>query len=168
MKKIFIAMLFVSLCVFSGFASEKIVNKVDGVQKISFGNFPSYGFADLMASKTASDGFKSFVDVIAPHEQKFLGLAIAFTIAFAALSVTGIILMVVGYTMMNPPKDLATSLTGLYVSYAGDAMFGVSWLFFVAAGVMWAFWGIIQYAKKEGIAMGVFSTNDSIGLSFKF
>lgn len=168
MKKIFIATLFVSLCVFSGFTSEKIVNKVDGVQKISFGNFPSYGFADLMASKTASDGFKSFVDVIAPHEKTFLGLAVSFTIAFAALSVTGIILIVVGYTMYHPAKSWDDLVAGPYIEWVGDAMFGVSWLFFVAAGVMWAFWGIIQYAKKEGIAMGVFSTNDSIGLSFKF
>lgn len=168
MKKIFIATLFISLCVFSGFASEKIVNKVDGVQKISFGNFPSYGFADLMAAKNSSDGFKKFASVIAPHEKTFLGLAVSFTIGFAALSITGIILMVVGYTMQNPFKDLATSLTGLYVGYAGYVFFGFSWFFFIAAGVMWAFWGIIQYAKKEGIVMGVFSTNDSIGLSFKF
>ncbi|MBP7553813.1 MAG: hypothetical protein KA885_10340 [Spirochaetes bacterium] len=168
MKKILLATIFTCLCIFSGFSSEKTIDKVDAVQKISFGNFPSYGFADLMASKGASDGFATFAGAIAPYEKQFLAAAIGCTVGFAALSITGIILMVVGYTMRVPFKDWATSLTGLYVEYAGDALFGVSWLFFVAAGVMWAFWGIIQYAKKEGIAMGVFSTNDSIGLSFKF
>lgn len=167
MKKILLASIFTCLCIFSGFASEKNIDKVDAVQKISFGNFPSYGFADLMASKGASDGFSKFANAIAPHEKTFLTLAIAFTIAFAALSVTGIILMAVGYTM-RVGNDPFNWLTGLYVEYVGDAMFGVSWLFFVAAIVMWAFWGIIQYAKKEGIVMGVFSTYDSIGVSFKF
>ncbi len=63
---------------------------------------------------------------------------------------------------------LADLLLYSYLGYAGNAFFGLSWLFFVAAAVLWTFWGIIQYAKSKGIVMAPFSTADSVGISIKF
>ncbi|HPO50866.1 MAG TPA: hypothetical protein PLO89_11120, partial [Spirochaetota bacterium] len=113
------------------------------------------------------NGFGSFVSKIAPYEKPFFYAAIGDTVSFGTFFLLGIILMAAGNVMYSSRTNWAEGLVGLYVSYAGYALFGVSWIFFFVAAVCWAFWGMIQYGKKKGYAMTPFFTGDSVGLSIK-
>ena len=96
--------------------------------------------------------------------------AIASTIVFTALSVTGAVCIGIGWTTLD-------TLQTLY--YTGGVLFGFSWLFFLGAGAFWTFWGIAQYLKKNDYQATAFVTpvyneikpcksSYSVGLSVSF
>ncbi|HOV14652.1 MAG TPA: hypothetical protein PK771_10240 [Spirochaetota bacterium] len=187
-SKIILALVFTSVSLFFIFSSEKVnVQKLQSGNDISFVNVFNTHSIDLMGAKGSDtegmekskkvekkvekdgekNGFKTFVSKIAPYEKPFFYAAIADTVSFGTFFLTGIILMAAGNAMYYGSKNWAEALVGLYVSYAGYALFGISWIFFIVAAVCWAFWGMIQYGKKKGYVMTPFFTGDSVGLSIK-
>jgi len=171
--KFLLALLFTSFCLSFTFSSEKInIQKVKSTNDVSFVNLFDNHSVNLLAKKDdkkdGKGGFEGFVKKIAPYEKPFLYAAIGTTIGFGALFITGIILIAVGYSMRATwGGDWLKWNNGWYVEYAGDALLGVSWLFFLAAVACWVFWGLIQYGKKKGYVMNVFASGDQIGISIK-
>ncbi|HPO48895.1 MAG TPA: hypothetical protein PLO89_01085 [Spirochaetota bacterium] len=171
MNKFLFASFFVCFSLTFGFSSEKAdLNKKTSFKEVSFVSLFDNHSVSLYAKKSKKsdgDGFESFVKKIAPYEKTFLYAAIATTVCFGVFTITGIILMSAGYWIWRLSTTLVETLTGNYVRYAGSALFGFSWLFFLAAAATWVFWGFIQYGRKKGYVMNVFSTADSIGISIK-
>ena len=182
-KRILFASLFTCFCLFFTFSSENVnVQKLKSGNDVSFVNVFNTHSVNLMASKggkntdgtekstkkTSDAGFNSFIKKIAPYENIFFIVAIATTISFGVFLITGAILMGVGYSMRTTwGGDLDKLWNGWNIEYAGDAIFSLSWLFFLAAVATWVLWGLIQYGKKNKVVLSVFSTNDRIGLSIK-
>jgi hypothetical protein len=177
-KKLLCSVLFFVLGISTGFASEKVFDVPQKDIQIE-----RFSFADALESSSDSEFllFKSesekkqieqngFFDWIMKYEKYILIGAIASTIAFTALSVTGAVCIGVSWTVLD-------TLQTLY--YTGGVLFGFSWLFFLGAGAFWAFWGIAQYLKKNDYQATAFAapvyneikpceSGYSIGLSVSF
>ena len=170
MNKIYLVLLMTFVVTFFGF-SNQISNVSKETTTVSFVNLFDNYQVDLMAKKGGSEaksGYEGFVKKISKHEKLFFNLAIAFTIVFGVLFLTGITLIAVGNAIYYGSKNLADLLTGSYVYYAGYSLFGITWLFAIAAAVFWAFWGMIQHGKKKGYVLAPFVEGESLGLSIKF
>ena len=177
-KKLLCSVLFFVLGISAGFASEKVSDvpqKDIQIERFSFADaLESSSDAEILLMKDNNEKEQieqnGFFDWIIKYEKYILIGAIASTIAFTALSVTGAVCIGVGWTALD-------TLQSLY--YTGGVLFGFSWLFFLGAGAFWAFWGIAQYLKKNDYQATAFAapvyneikpceSGYSIGLSVSF
>ncbi len=173
MKSKFILAIFVSLiCLSSVFSSEAVNFNDSQSNALNFSMIGNQSF-DLFGAQTnntntnAGSGYSAFVRAIAPYESAFLYAAIGDTIGFGSFFITGIVLMAIGNYNSLHYTNWADYLTALYISYAGYALLGTSWLFFIVAAVCWPFWGIIQDGRKKGYVLSPFISGDSIGLAIR-
>lgn len=167
-KKMILVSVFSFLYLVSAFSSE-VQNFHSQKSNVSFSMGNEYNFrtAELFSNK-GENGFNTFVKKIAPYEKTFFNVALGTTVGFGSLLVLGTIFSVAGYAMTIDFTTPANYWPGVYLGYAGSAFIGISWLFFVAAAVNWTFWGMIQYAKKNGVVVAAFAEHNAIGVSFKF
>ncbi|OHD12416.1 MAG: hypothetical protein A2086_12685 [Spirochaetes bacterium GWD1_27_9] len=172
-SKIILACLFTSFCLFFTFSSEKVsIQSSQSSYNVSFVNLfnnhtPKFFAAKGGKTSGENTGFKNFVTKIAPYEKSFFYAAIATTVSFGTFFISGIILMAAGNAMWYN-GNWAERLVGLYISYAGYALFSFAWVFFIVAALFWTFWGLIQYGKKKGYVVAPFVSDNAMGLSIKF
>ena len=177
-KLLLCSVLFFVLGIFVGFASEKfsdVPNKNIKIEGFTFADaLESSNDTEILLMKDNNEKKQieqnGFFDWIIKYEKYILIGAIASTIVFTALSVTGAVCIGIGWTTLD-------TLQTLY--YTGGVLFGFSWLFFLGAGAFWTFWGIAQYLKKNDYQATAFVTpvyneikpcksSYSVGLSVSF
>lgn len=178
MRKRFLVILAAFFCLSVGysFASEKpVVQSETKLKGFTFNDAVAESSdAELVLLKSDKEKKEikqnGFFDWLIKSEKGLLIGAIACTVGYGVVLITGAILMGVGSTNL---------ILGVY--YAGGAIFGLSWLCFLGAGVFWAFWGIAQYLKKHDYQATAFakpvynevepcssSKSFSVGLSVSF
>ncbi len=177
-RKLLCSVLFFVLEISAGFAAEKVSvvpQKDIQIKRFSFADALELSNDTKILFMKDNNEKKQieqsgFFDWIIKYERYILIGAIASTIAFTALSVTGAVCIGIGWTTLD-------TLQTLY--YTGGVLFGFSWLFFLGAGAFWAFWGIAQYLKKNDYQATAFAapvyneikpseSGYSIGLSVSF